>query len=69
MFDISIPIEFDRANGGYVTVIGDEDDRDYYPISLVDGFGISGTDRDNPRMSLSSAVSAAPREKTVTLTE
>ncbi len=41
MFDISIPIEFDRASGEYVTVIGDEDDLDYYPISLVDGFGIT----------------------------
>lgn len=41
MFDISIPIAFDSANGGFVTVIWHEDDWDYYPISLVDGFDIS----------------------------
>ena len=41
MFDISMPIELDRASGEYVTVIGDEDESEPRTIFLVDGFGIS----------------------------
>ncbi len=41
MFDISIPIELDRASGEYVTVIGDDDEGEPCAIVLVDGFGIS----------------------------
>ena len=41
MFDISMPIELDRASGEYVTVIGDENEVEPRAIVLVDGFGIS----------------------------
>jgi hypothetical protein len=41
MFDISIPIAFDCANGGFVAVIWHDDDCESYPICLVNGFDIS----------------------------
>ena len=41
MFDISIPIAFDCANGGFVAVIWHDDDCESYLICLVNGFDIS----------------------------